>query len=279
MNNLLVALLLFCTLGTAAQAQTNPITRVPGLEFVAETRIPGADGTMMSLCYITDDLVVYDVILTSEVQSYALSSDGCEDSYDQVYSEDKIIAAQALGLIPAEINPKAANDWKHNLGIYGLLISGCLALVAVIIRRVKSLLGYDLRGPMRKKAALRILSAMSHMAKCDGIVDSIELTHIRKTIRRLTRRNYPTSEVIQMVDSIDMSGGLDEHHFIAFGKGLRDREKDLMMQGILSVAVASGRLIPVEHAFATELAYGLGIPGEDFRRLLDLVLATEDSAA
>ncbi|MDO6588669.1 TerB family tellurite resistance protein [Loktanella sp. D2R18] len=278
MNNLLVALFLVCTFGTAAQAQTEVVTRAPGLEFVTKTRIPGADETMMSLCYVTDDLVVFGIVLTSDVQGYALASDGCETSYDQLYSEDKIVAAQALGLIPAEINPVAGNDWKHKLGIYGLLLSGCLGLIAVIIRRVKSLLGYDLRGPMRKKAALRILSAMCHMAKCDGIVDSIELTHIRKTIRRLTGRNYPTSEVIQMVDSIDMSAGLDEHHFIAFGKGLRDREKDLMMQGILSVAIASGRLIPVEHAFATELAYGLGIPGEDFRRLLDLVYASEDAA-
>jgi hypothetical protein len=278
MKNFIIALFVFCAFGTTLRAEDIAVVRVPGLEFVTETRIPGADGAMMSLCYVTDDLVVFGIVLTSNVESYALASDACENGYDQLYSENKIVAAQALGLISDDINPVAGNDWKHNLGIYGLLISGCLGLIAVIIRRVKSLLGYDLRGPMRKKAALRILSAMSHMAKCDGIVDSIELKHIRKTIRRLTGRNYPTSEVIHMVDSIDMSGGLDEHHFIAFGKGLRDREKDLMMQGILSVAIASGRLIPVEHAFATELAYGLGIPGEDFRRLLELVLATEDVA-
>lgn len=277
MNNFLVALLLLCTFGTAARAEADVIARVPGLDFVTETRIPGAAGNMMSLCYVTDDLVVLGIVLTSDVQSYALSSDGCEQRQDQPYSEEKIIAAQALGLIPAEISPKAGNDWKHNLGIYGLLISGCLGLIAVIIRRIKSLLGYDLRGPMRKKAALRILSTMCHMAKCDGIVDSIELTHIRTTVRRLTGRVYPTSEIIQMVDSIDLSEGLDEHHFIAFGKGLRDREKDLMMQGVLSVATASGRLIPVEHAFATELAYGLGIPGEDFRRLLELVLDAQEA--
>ncbi|SFR47055.1 Tellurite resistance protein TerB [Yoonia tamlensis] len=275
MNRLIVAVFLYCTLSTAALAQTDAVIREPGLEFVAETLIPGADDTMMSLCYVTENLVVFGLVLTSDVQGYALASDRCNTTYDQLYPEEKIIAAQALGLISADIKPKAGNDWKHNLGIYGLLVSGCLGLIAVIIRRIKSLLGYDLRGPMRKKAALRILSAMCHMAKCDGLVDSIELTHIRTTIRRLTGRNYPTSEIIQMVSAIDMSEGLNEHHFIAFGKGLRDREKDLMMQGILSVAIASGRLIPVEHAFATELAYGLGIPGEDFRRLLDQVLATE----
>jgi len=277
MKNLVVTLCLLISFGTSAQAADFDIVRTPGLEFVAETRIPGPNDEMMSLCYVTDDLMVFGLRITSDIQSYALATDGCREGYEQLYSEDKVVAAQALNLIPEDVSPVAKNDLQRNLSVYGLLIAAALGLIAVIIRRIKSLMGYDLRGPMRKKAALRILSAMCHMAKCDGIVDSAELAHIRKTALRLTGRNYPTSDIIHMVDTIDMSEGLDENDFIAFGKGLRDREKDLMMQGILAVAIASNRMQPNEHAFATELAYGLGMPGEDFRRVLDLALAAPSS--
>lgn len=277
MKNLVFILLSFISFGAPVQAATFDIARETGLEFVAQTRIPGPTDKMMSLCYLTDDLTVFGLRITSDIQSYALASDGCVAEYEQLYTEDKIIAAQALNLIPENVDPIARNDWQRNLSVYGLLIAASLGLIAVIIRRIKSLLGYDLRGPMRKKAAHRILSAMCHMAKCDSIVDATELAHIRKMARHLTGRSYPNSDIIHVVDTIDMSAGLTEHDFIAFGKGLRDREKDLMMQGILSVAIASGRMQPNEHEFATALAYGLGMPGEDFRRVLDNALAAPTS--
>ncbi|WP_052700927.1 tellurite resistance TerB family protein [Loktanella sp. S4079] len=270
MKNIAAALFLLVSFGTSAQAADFGVARVDGLEFVAETRIPDPDDQFMSLCYLTEDLMIMGLRITSDITSYALSNDGCTETYEQLYSEDKIIAAQALNLIPAEVDPVARNDWERNLSVYGVIAAVCLALIAVIIRRMKSLLGYDPNGPMRKKAAQRILSAMCHMAKCDGIVDAKEIAHIRSTAKRLTGRDYPSSEVIQIADSIDMSHGLDENDFIAFGKGLRDREKDMMMEGVLTVALASNRMQPNEHAFASELAYGLGMPGEDFRRVLDL---------
>ena len=92
MKTLIITLFMLCTLGTAASAQStfslsDYVVREPGLEFVTETRIPGFDDEMMSLCYVTDDLVVFGVALTSDVQSYALASDGCETEYEKRHDE------------------------------------------------------------------------------------------------------------------------------------------------------------------------------------------------
>lgn len=277
MKKLICACLLLVSSGTSAHALPFNIPTTQGLEFVDETRIPGPSGQMMSLCYVTEDLEIFGLRLISNIQSYALATDRCTNGIDQLYSEEQMIAAQSLDLVSATLDPVAKNDWRRNFMFYGLFTSAVLALIAIIIRRVKSLMGLDLRGAMRKKAAHRILLAMCHVAKCDGIVASAELTHLRETAKRLTGRNFPTTEIIHMVDAIDMAVGLGVQDFIAFGKGLRDREKDLMMQGVLSVAIASGRIMPTEYAFATELAYGLGMPGEDFRRVLNAALSEMDA--
>ena len=253
-------------------AAPRAFAQVSGLEFVAPTTIPGPNDEMMSLCYLTDDTQVFGVTIKSDIQSYVLASDGCTGRYDRAYSADMMVAAQGLGFVPKDVNPIAHNTLQRNMMYYGILLAVALGLIAVIIRPVKSLLGIELGGAMRKKAALRILSAMCHVAKCNSSVAANEIALIRSTARQLTGRNYTATDVMHVVDSIDLSNGLGPNDFIAFGKGLRDREKDLMLQGVLTVATAGGRMQPTEYAFATELAYGLGMPGEDFRRVLNLAL-------
>ncbi|MEO1579855.1 MAG: TerB family tellurite resistance protein, partial [Pseudomonadota bacterium] len=149
-----------------------------------------------------------------------------------------------------------------------------LGMIAIIIRRIKSLLGYDLRAPMRKKASERILTAMCYVGKCDGIVASNEIALIRKAASRLTRRNYVAADVIRITDQIDMN--LSAQDFIDFGRGLRDREKDVMMLGAFYVALSSGRILKSEHEFLTQLSHGIGMPAEDFRRVMNIALEDLD---
>jgi uncharacterized membrane protein YebE (DUF533 family) len=148
-------------------------------------------------------------------------------------------------------------------------------LIAVIIRRLKSLLGKDLRAPMRKKAADRILKAMCHAGNCDGIVSSNEIVMIGDTAERLTRRDIKPTDVIHIADSI--KSALSPQDFLDFGKGLRDSEIDDMMRAVFYVTLASGRLLPAEYEFLTDLAYGVGMPGEDFRRVINQALADLDT--
>lgn len=239
------------------------------LEFVAETKIPGPDEDNLTLCYVTSSFRALGYALISDIQRYALSSDNCLTE-DRPFTSDQMVTAQSLDLIAPGIPAVARNSIERNLKSYGLLAAIALALFAVILRRIKSLLGYDPKGLMRKKAALRIMSVMCHAAKCDGLVGSRELAIISRTANHLTRHVFPTAEIIRMADHVDQN--LDTNDYIAFGKGLRDREKDAMLRSAFIVTMENGRMLPAEYEFVTELAYGLGIPGDDFRRLLNMAL-------
>lgn len=277
MKKLVIAVLLTIASTMPALAFTSDTGQFQGLEFVAATDIPGPGDAKMDLCYVTRDFKVLGYTLTSDIRSYALSSDGCRGEPDRLFTAEQMTTAQSLNLVDPTIPVTARNSLERNIQNYGLWVAIALALIAVIIRRVKSLMGFNLRGPMRTKAAQRILSAMCHVAKCDGLVGSNELKLISRTSRRLLGRDYQPTDIIRMSDQIHLD--LSPHDYIAFGKGLRDREKDIMMHAVLFIAIASGRLLPSEYEFATQLAHGLGMPGEDFRRVLNIALADLDTYA
>lgn len=274
MKKLVYAMLLVFGFVHPVHALTGETGLTEELEFVAETRIPGVDEENLSLCHVTRSFRALGYALTSDIQRYALSSDNCLTE-DRPFTSDQLLTAQSLDLIAPDIPAVAKNSLERNLKSYGLLAVVALALLAVILRRVKSLLGFDPNGQMRKKAALRIVSVMCHAANCDGLVGSKELALISQAAKRLTRRTFPTADIIRMADHVDMN--LDANDYIAFGKGLRDREKDAMMRAAFAVTIENGRMLPAEYEFVTGLAYGLGIPGEDFRRLLNMALDDLDS--
>lgn len=270
MNKLFYALLLVILSGAPASAQTGETGLIDDLEFVAPTRIPGPDQGDMALCQLTRSFRVLGYALTTEIRGYVLSQDNCA-TIDRPFNSDQLATAQSLNLISSDVPAVARNSLQQNLQRYGLFAALGLAILAVIWRRAKSLLGYDQSGPMRKKAAQRIVSAMCHAAKCDGLVGANEMSLISKTAQRMTGRVYPTAEIIRMADQANLD--LSPNDYIAFGHGLRDREKDVMMRAALLVAMADGRMLPSEYEFVTELAHGLGMPGEDFRRVMNAALA------
>lgn len=270
MKKLFYALLLVILPLNPALAQTGETGLIDDLEFVAPTRIPGPDQGDMALCHLTRSFRILGFALTTEVQGYVLSQDNCA-TIDRNFNSDQLATAQSLNLISSDVPAVAQSSLEQNLQRYGLFVAFGLAILAVIWRRAKSLLGLDPSSPMRKKAAQRVLSAMCHTAKCDGLVGSSELTLIGRTVQRMTGRTYPTAEIIRVADHANLDLRPDD--YIAFGKGLRDREKDTMMQAALLVAMADGRMLKSEYEFVTELAHGLGIPGEDFRRVMNAALA------
>ena len=270
MKRFLMSLLLSCCLGAPAYAFTENTGSFTGFELVSETQIPGPGGSTMSLCYQTTDFKIFGLVLTSNVEGYVLSSNGCVDGADRPFNTAQVSTAQSLGLVDPSISPEAINSLERNLRNYGLWVAVALALFAVIIRRVKSLMGFDLRAGMRKKASERVLTAMCYVGKCDGIVASNEIGLISTQASRLTRRSYQAADVIRITDQIDMNLSLQD--YIDFGRGLRDSEKDIMMRGAFYVALSKGRILPSEYEFITELAHGIGMPGADFRRVMNLSL-------
>ena len=274
MMRFLTLLVLSMFLSNPAQAFTAGSGIFDDLEFVSDTRIPGPQGSTLSLCYTTRNFLLLGYVVSSDITGYALASDACTRRADRLFSAEQMQTAQSLNLIDASLPPVAQNTLARTLQNLAIWLAIVLAIIAVIIRRIKSLLGMDLRGPMRKKAYNRILTAMCHAGRADGVVDSKEIALISKAAGRLTRRSVKTSEVIRITDHLDPA--LSEHDFIELGRGLRDSEKDVMMQGVFFVTIANGRLLPDEYDFITSLAYGIGMPGEDFRRVMNLAIADLD---
>lgn len=267
MMRYLVAVLLAALFSGPAHALPEDTGEFEGLAFVAETRIPGPDGAPLSLCHRTENFRIMGVTLVSNALEYVLSSDDCTAQITREFSAQQMETAQSLNLVDPALPAVARNSLQRNVQNAALWVALILAVVAVIIRRIKSLMGRDLRRPMRKKASDRLLTVLCYVGKCDGLVSSKDIGLIVATAQRLTRRTVRSEQVIHISDHIDLD--LSMHDFVAFGRGLRDNEKDIMMRGAFYVALASGRILPIEHAFLSDLAHGIGMPGEDFRRVMN----------
>jgi len=271
MKRFIIALLFTALASGPAQAFTGDSGMFTDLEYVADTEIMAPNGNPLSLCYETRDLRILGLTLASNITGYVLAVDQCSGAAERPFSVQQMETAQSLNLISSDLPAVAKNSLQRNIQNYGIWVAICLALIAVILRRLRSLMGFDPTSPMRKKASLRILTAMCYAGKCDGIVASNEITLITRAASRLTRRGVQSNEVIRITDHIDLD--LTPQDFLDFGKGLRDSEKDVMMRGALYVALSSGRILQSEYKFVTELAHGIGMPGEDFRRVMNQVMA------
>ncbi len=266
--------LMSCLFGAPAFAMSENTGYFEDLEFVAETTVATPGQAPLALCHTTDDVRLLGFTVFSNITGYALATDACTGELAQRLTPDDIRSAQTAGTIDQAIPVIAKNDVRRNLTNYGVWIAIIMGLVAVIIRRVKALLGYDLRGPLRRKTTQQIINAMCHAGRRDGIIDSREIALIRRTAQRLTRRSIRTSEIVKTADKA--KDKLTEADYINFGRGLRDSEKDILMRAVFYVTLASGRLYPAEYEFLTGLAYGIGMPGEDFRRVMNDALGDLD---
>jgi len=274
MTRFLFLLVISLFLGAPAHAFGPGTGSFEDLEFVSETSISDDSGSALALCHTTDDLRFMGFTLLSTITGYALSPDACGTQIATRLGPEDMQAAQEAGEIDSALPVFARNDVQRNLTNYGLWLAIILGLVAVIIRRVKSLLGYDLRGPLRRKTTQRIISAMCHAGQCDGIIDSREIALIRRTAQRLTRRGVRTADVVKAADRT--KDRLTEQDYIDFGNGLRDGEKDVLMQAVFFIALQGNRVYPKEYQFLTDLAHGIGMPGEDFRRVMNVALSDLD---
>lgn len=274
MFRFVIPFLLAAFFSSPAHALTADTGMFDGLEFAAGTQIEGTQGGTLSLCHKTRDLRILGFTVSRHIVGYALANNDCTRGTVRALNKVQMESAQSFGLIDPDLPSEPVNDLETMLRNSAIWVAISLGLVAVIIRRTKSLFGVDLRRPMRRKASKRILEVMCYVGKCDGIVASKEIALISRTAQRYTRRTVKPSEVIRITDHISMD--LTPQDFIDFGKGLRDSEKDVLMQGAFYVALASGRLLPAEHDFLTKLAYGTGMPGEDFRRVMNKTLLDLD---
>ena len=261
-------------LSSPAQAFTEDTGMFDGLQFVSATELTKPQGQALSLCHTTREFRILGYTITSNAVDYVLSSDGCAAQIDETLTAVQMEGAQSFDLIDANLPVIPENSQEQTMRNVAPWALMALAMLFIIFRRLTSLVGGG-KKPLRSKASQRILTVMCYVARSRGAVAGKEISIIGQTAKRLTQRNFKPSEIMRITDQIDMN--LSMQDFIEMGQGLRDSEKDRMMRGAFYVALADGRMLPPEHEFLTNLARGIGMPGEDFRRVMNITFNDLDT--
>lgn len=269
----LIPFIFAALLSGPAQAFTEDTGMFDGLQFVSETDLQSPQGGNLALCHVTRDFQVFGFPLMRQAQSYVLSADGCATDAGTQLTATQMEAAQSFGFIDESLPTTAKNSQVQNLRNAAPWIAIAIAMIFIIFRRIASLFSNGQK-PMRQKASERILLILCYVGKCDGIVEAAEIATIAQTAQRLTGRAFKATEIIHVTDHLKLNLTLQD--YINMGKGLRDAEKDTMMRAAFYVALANGRMLPAEHEFLKNLAIGIGMPGEDFRRVMNATFADLD---
>lgn len=237
------------------------------LRFVSETQIPGPEGAM-SLCHFVDRWDILFVPVYTKVERYVLSTDGCKGEMYRNISAEQFKSFQAVGLIPASLpeEPKAS--------LLSLLWGHAWAFIAGIAVLKTLFLAVTGKGKSRRKTstdtlALHSLVAMSQVAVADGRIDDAEVRQIANILTRLTGTSYAPTQVMEMLAKLNPSASDLEQ----IGQNLSEKDRQIVLEAALNIAVADGEIHPNEYAVVSELAQRMRIGGDQFRSALARISA------
>jgi tellurite resistance protein len=112
--------------------------------------------------------------------------------------------------------------------------------------------------------AIHSLVAMSQVAIADGRLDDAEVHHIANILTRLTGKTYAPQQVIDMLSKLNPSPSDIEQ----VGQDLSDKDRQIVLEAALNIAVADGEIHPHEYAVVSELAQRMRIGADQFRSAL-----------
>lgn len=232
------------------------------LRFVAETSVPYQDGpTTMSLCHLVDFMDVFFVPVYSSVQSYALSGTGCTGEMYRALTPKGFAMLQTAGMISPELSATPSVPLTQMLWGHAWLIAAGLGL----LMRGAGALANRNRGPRKAGApdmlAVHSLVAMSQVAIADGRIDDAEVHEISAILTRLTGQSYSPSQVMQMLSTLNPSAS----DLAQVGQDLSEKDRQIVLEAALNIAVSDGEIHPSEYAVVTDLAHRMRIGAEQFR--------------
>ncbi len=254
-------------LTTTASTADAYIVSGEDLRFVAETTLPGAEGTPMALCHLVDFTNALFVPVYTSVQSYALSPDGCVGDAYRALSAEQFSAMQAAGLLPAELPEAPKANIKDLLWGHAWLIVAAIGIV------FSALIAFRDRGPRKSKSpdalAIHSLVAMSQVAIADGRIDDAEVQQISSILTRLTGTSYAPQQVMELLGRLNPSpSDIDQ-----IGEGLSDGDRQIVLEAALNIAVADGEIHPSEYAVVSDLAQRMRIGADQFRSAMARIAA------
>lgn len=233
------------------------------LRFIANTTTPAPNGSgTVAVCHLVNYASGLFIPVYTSIQGYALSNDGCTgDTYREVNSE-QFAAMQASGVIPADLPAVPSVDvlsliWGHAwlvLGAVAVLIKGAGFLMARRNTKAKS----------PNALAIHSLIAMSQVAIADGRIEDTEVRQISHILTRLTGTSYSPDHVMRMLQELNPSAS----DLAQVGENLSSKDRQIVLEAALNIAVADGEIHANEYAVVSELAHRMRIGSDQFRSTL-----------
>ena len=236
------------------------------LLYVSPTNMSGG----VSVCHLVERASLFGILpIYTTLEGYALGEAGCNGASYTPLDELSLVAYQNGGAIPRDVPAEASLSildlaWGHAF----LLGAGLLLL----LKGVRGIFGRRKQGgalPMKNSEAVAIHSiiAMSNVAAADGSVDPAELHEMSNILSRIKGHAFSADQVAAIVQQTNPT--MEE--FVQVGQGLSKKDRRVVMQAALTIAVADGRIDPREYDLVTTLAQQMGISGDDFRAALNRV--------
>ncbi|MEL6959792.1 MAG: TerB family tellurite resistance protein, partial [Pseudomonadota bacterium] len=141
----------------------------------------------------------------------------------------------------------------------------CLRCGGLAFRGLAALRGGRSRkAPTPDALAIHSLVAMSQVAVADGRIDDAEVRQISAILTRLTGRGYSMEQVAELLARLNPSAA----DLAQVGQDLSAKDRQIILEAALNIAVADGEIHPSEYAVVSDLAQRMQIGADEFRHAM-----------
>jgi tellurite resistance protein len=252
---------------TSTASQANAFNRSgEDLRLVATTQIPGTNGPM-ALCHHVDFMDVLFIPVYTSIKGYALSGSGCTGDMYKSLSPAQFTEIQLRGLIDADIPIVPKQSFVSLAWGHAWLI---IALFGIVKGVFIAMIGNKRRKPgAPDMLAIHSLVAMSQVAVADGRIDDAKVRQIASILTRLTGKSYAPAQVMDLLSKLNPSAS----DLGQIGQDLSEKDRQIVLEAALNIAVADGEIHPNEYAVVSELAQRMLIGADQFRSVLARISA------
>ncbi|MDB2407990.1 hypothetical protein N9W17_05690 [Jannaschia sp.] len=167
----------------------------------------------------------------------------------------------------------AERAWGH-LGLLLVIGFALATLTGALMRWRMRRVRMEILG-LKDGPVFLMIDAMCHAAAVDP--DPAAIAHIRDLARELTDLDYTSAHIEAVIDRTE--GLRKPGDFHRFGVTLNARQKAMLLEGVLSVVMADGRLRETEGRFCRNMVRGLRLPRSEAWAARSRVLTRRAAAA
>lgn len=238
------------------------------MSLIHDTQITDDKGQTLSLCHLTKKTHIMFAGVWRSSLGYAMAVNKCDaDRYYPVNAQ-QLALGKTLGDFPQSLPEQPVLSVNE-------MISGFWGLAAIVLLLGIAGVKWAGRSARTNKrvaemkgaapAAIKAMDAMCHAAKADGSLDDSEIALMADIAQQMTGETFDQQRIRRMYDLAEDKP--TDQQFTSFGRGLTPDQKRLVMQAVLMVVGADGRLDRRETAFVQKLAQGLRINAEEVKSL------------